>query len=84
MNRYQIYLNPDSVNTLDELTKLTNLSRSKIIRDIIDRMAKVYGKLLEAHSKKLMKNNSLLKMAGFAKGPSRDISTNVNNIYLKD
>ena len=84
MNRYQIYLNPNSVDILDRLAKLTDLSRSQIIRDIIDRMAKVYEKLLEAHHKKRMKNNPLLKMAGFAKGPSRDISTNVNDIYLKD
>ena len=30
-----------------------------------------------------MKNNPLLKMAGFAKGPNRDISKNVDAIYFK-
>ena len=30
------------------------------------------------------KNNPLLKMAGFAKGPNKNISLNTNDIYLKD
>lgn len=84
MNRYQIYLDPKDVNVLDELARLTSFSRSQIIRDVIDKMAKEYRKLLEATEKRRMKNNPLLKMAGFAKGPSRDISHNVNDIYLKD
>ncbi len=29
-------------------------------------------------------NNPLLKMAGFAKGPNKNISLNTNDIYLKD
>lgn len=39
MKRYQIYLNPGSVAVIDELEKLSQLSRSKIIREVIDRMA---------------------------------------------
>lgn len=84
MNRYQIYLDPEDVNILDELARLTSFSRSQIIRDVISRMAKQYEKLLENHHKKQMKYNPLLKMAGFAKGPHKDISHNVNDIYLKD
>ena len=84
MQRYQIYLEPESVNVLDELAKLTNFSRSQIIRDVISRMAKEYEKLLETNRKNHLKNNPLLKMAGFAKGPNRDISHHVNDIYLKD
>lgn len=30
------------------------------------------------------KDNPLLKMAGFAKGPKKNISLNINDIYLKD
>lgn len=84
MNRYQIYLDPKSVQTLDELARITDFSRSQIIRDVISRMAKEYEKLLERHAQNQMKNNPLLKMAGFAKGPNRDISHHVNDIYLKD
>ena len=84
MQRYQIYLKPQSVNILADLAKDLNISRSQIIRDVIDRMAKEYEKLIKAGETLRMKNNPLLKMAGFAKGPDRDISRNVNDIYLKD
>lgn len=84
MNRYQIYLKSESVEVLDNLAKLTNLSRSQIIRDVIDKMAKEYERLLTKTEASRMKNNPLLKMAGFAKGPGKDISHNVNEIYLKD
>lgn len=84
MNRYQIYLDPKDVNILDELARLTSFSRSQIIRDVINKMAKQYEKLLEAKTKRSLKNNPLLKMAGFAKGPNKDISHHVNDIYLKD
>lgn len=84
MNRYQIYLDSKDVRILDELAKLTNFSRSQIIRDVIDKMAKEYGRLLEAVEKRKMKNSPLLKMAGFAKGGSPGISRNANQIYLKD
>lgn len=84
MHRYQIYLDPKDVNVLDELAGLTRFSRSQIIRDVISKMAREYDRLLQVVEKKRLKNNPLLKMAGFAKGPNRDISHNVNDIYLKD
>lgn len=84
MNRYQIYLDPKDVNILDELARLTNFSRSQIIRDVIDKMAKEYGRLLETVEKKRLKDNPLLKMAGFAKGPTKNISQNINEDYLID
>lgn len=84
MNRYQIYLDPKSVDVLDELAKLTDLSRSQIIRDVISKMAQEYKKVLLATAPTREKNNPLLKMAGFAKGGKPGISRNVNQIYLKD
>lgn len=84
MNRYQIYLDPKSINVLDELAKLTNFSRSQIVRDVIDKMADEYRKLLAAREAQRIKNNPLLKMAGFAKGPNKDISHNIDEIYLID
>lgn len=84
MNRYQIYLYPEDVNVLDELARLTDFSRSQIIRDVISKMTKEYGRLLETVEKKRLKNNPLLQMAGFAKGGSPGISRNANQIYLKD
>lgn len=84
MQRYQIYLKPQTVDILTDLAKDLDMSRSQIIRDVIDRMAKEYEKLIKAGETLRMKNNPLLKMAGFAKGPKRDISRNVDDIYLKD
>lgn len=84
MNRYQIYLDPKDVNILDELARLTSFSRSQIIRDVINKMAKEYEKLIAAAEKKRMKNNPLLKMAGFAKGGDPGLSLRVDEIYSKD
>ncbi len=39
MKRYQVYLNPHSVAILDEIQKLTSITRSKIIRDAVDKIA---------------------------------------------
>lgn len=40
MKRYQVYLNPHSVSILDEVEEETNISRSKMIRELVDRYAK--------------------------------------------
>lgn len=84
MQRYQIYLEPRDVNILDELARLTSFSRSQIIRDVIAKMAKEYEKVLEKQTKKNLKNNPFLKMAGMAKGGSKNISKNIDEIYLID
>ena len=39
MRRYQIYLDPNSVSILDDFGKVTNISRSKIVSEAIDRLA---------------------------------------------
>lgn len=84
MNRYQIYLDPKDIGTLDKLAKLTNFSRSQIIRDVIARMAREYEKILEKYFTKRAQSNPLLKMAGMARGGRKDISRNIDEIYLKD
>lgn len=84
MQRYQIYLKPHSVNVLADLAEDLNMSRSQIIRDVIDRMAKEYEKLIKTGEMLRMKNNPLLKMAGFAKSPTKKVSQNIDEIYLKD
>lgn len=84
MNRYQIYLNPKSVSVLDNMAEMSSLTRSEIIRDVIDLMAYKYAQLLKAAQNTQVRNNPLLKMAGFAKGPSENISQKIKEIYLKD
>lgn len=48
MKRYQVYLNPQSVGTIDEAAKQTDLSRSLIIREAIDGAADRISNLLAA------------------------------------
>lgn len=84
MNRYQIYLNPKSVEILDNIAQKVNLTRSEIIRDVIDLMANKYAQLLNTTHNTEIKNNPLLKMAGFAKGPNKNISQKIEEIYLID
>lgn len=84
MQRYQIYLKPQTVSTLTDLAKELGMSRSQIIRDVVERASDQYSRLLKAVTKARVRNNPLLKMAGFAKGPNRDISQNIDEIYFKD
>lgn len=83
MTRYQTYLNPQSVATMDDVARLLDVSRSQIIRDVVDRVAHEYRKLLLAGTKS-RSDNPLLKMAGIIKGINPGISENVDEIYLQD
>lgn len=77
-------MHPKSVEVLDRLGKLINLSRSEIVRDVIDQVAKKYERLLLKTEELRFKDDPLLKMAGFATGPNKDISRNVDEIYFLD
>ena len=84
MNRYQIYLDPKSVDTADEMARLIDISRSQILRDVIDRVMREYKKIMAASGRLRARNNPLLKMAGFAKGLPSNLSQNIDEIYLRD
>lgn len=84
MQRHQIYLEPKSVNTLDELSRSLGVSRSHVIRDVISRVAREYGKVLQASKKVSLKNHPLLKMAGIIKGTKPGVAENIDEIYLQD
>jgi len=84
MNRYQIYIRPKTINILDEVAKIVKTSRSQIIRDVTDRAAKEFEKILSgAHGSKVQ-DNPLVKMAGFAKGTKKGVSQIERKIYLED
>lgn len=83
MTRYQTYLNPQSVETMDDVARLLDVSRSQIIRDVVDRVAREYKKLLLPRTG-IRSDNPLLKMAGVIKGVNPGISENVDEIYLRD
>lgn len=83
MNRYQIYIKPRTIEILDDVAKIISTSRSQLIRDIADRTAREFEKLIVKAQKVKMKNNPLLKMAGFAEGAGKN-TQNIHEIYLAD
>lgn len=51
VRRYQVYLDPHSVSILDDLEKEVDISRSKIIRDLVDRFARNIATLLPSQKR---------------------------------
>lgn len=84
MNRYQVYLNPQSVGIFDQVALDMGLSRSHIIRDWFDRIALEYEKILTVRSVSRLKDNPILKMSGIGKSNTPNLSEDVDNIYLHD
>lgn len=85
MKRYQVYLNPHSVSILDEIEEGTRISRSKIIRDTLDRIAQQYAALTPLKTKS-KKRYILDEMAGFIDLKTKkktDFARHVDNIYPK-
>lgn len=46
MDRYQVYLDPQSVAVLDDFGEAINVSRSKILRSVVNHLAEEFAKLL--------------------------------------
>jgi len=63
MKRYQVYLNSNSISVLDEFGKLSNISRSEIIRSVIDRVVDQLT-IVVADSRKASKTYFLDSLAG--------------------
>lgn len=83
MKRYQVYLNPHSVSMLDGFEEISSLSRSKIIRDLIDRAA-TYLVDVFAPSKKAQKRKYFDKLCGFIDlkiNKKTHFAENVDEIY---
>lgn len=84
MNRYQVYLDPQAVESTDDLARSLDISRSQIIRDVVSRVMREYKKILTIRAHFSRANNPLLEMAGFAKSPTKNVSLNVDEIYNRD
>ena len=84
MTRYQIYLNPKSVKILDDVSEELSVTRSHVIRDVLDRVAREYEKVLSAAKKIPLKNHPLMKIIGIGKSPTGDVADGVDDIYLQD
>lgn len=83
MSRYQIYLEPNTVSIIDDLSSSVGVSRSQVIRDVIDRIAREYKKVLTVTAKSRLKQNPLLKMIGSGHSSSNNLSRTVDIIYSR-
>lgn len=87
MKRYQVYLNPNSVSVLDEFEKYSSISRSKLIRESIDRLAQNLSKIFTEHnvapSEKLILDSLIggIKVKG---SKQTNYATKDNSVYLAD
>ena len=65
MKRYQVYLNPHSISILDDFEKYTNISRSKLIREAIDRLAQNLTRVFVAKNELPQEISILDSLVGF-------------------
>lgn len=59
-----MYLDPASIATIDDLERYTQISRSKIIREVVDRFAESVSKVLAKAEKLPLKKYSLDSLVG--------------------
>lgn len=88
MRRYQVYLNPHSVNILDEVTEISEFSRSQLIRELVDAVATRFASLLAVvKSPKKIDYSWWDDMEGAItigdKKKTVNISENVDEIYYR-
>lgn len=90
MKRYQVYLNPNSVSVLDDIEKISNISRSKLLRHIVDRAADLVVETLTTviERKKLSKKERVMDtLVGFVDlktNKKTNFAQNVDEIYFSD
>lgn len=87
MQRYQIYLDPHDVSVVDEIENLTNIYRSRQIRDLVAIYASEMGKFLASQKPKTHNYTHLDKLVGFIKGDPKkktNYARNHDDIYLSD
>lgn len=87
MKRYQVYLHPQTVSTLDEITEGKDLTRSQILREVADAAAARVGNLLAAIKGSPPGNYSELdELVGAIEvegRKSRILSQNIDEIYYR-
>lgn len=87
MKRYQVYLNPNSVAILDDFEKISDISRSKLIREAIDRFVNQLVKVFAKRNDSLPKLTYLDRLAGaidLKTSKPTNYALDENEIYLKD
>jgi len=87
MKRYQVYLNQHSVSILDEFSKHTDLSRSKLLQMITDQVAQNLVKVFTATKTPPKDTYILDSLVGVIKIPGNkktNFAQNIDGIYLSD
>ncbi len=86
MKRYQVYLNQNSVSVLDDFEKISNISRSKVIRQAIDRLAEQLVCVVDVRrsQKKEYILDSLVGFVDLKTNKKTNFAQNVDEIYFSD
>lgn len=84
MKRYQIYLRPNTVKTLETVAGELEFNRSELIRDVLDRVAGELSKVVTAARQTKVENHPLMKLAGIGESHTGKVSENIDDIYLYD
>ncbi len=86
MKRYQVYLNPHSVSVLDDFEKYANISRSKLIREAIDRLAQNLSRVFVAKNQVPQEKLILDSLVGFIKDGQKQTNYALKDdkVYLAD
>lgn len=87
MKRYQVYLNPHSVSILDDFSKHTDISGSKILQVITDSVAQNLAKVLVATKTPPKDTYILDSLVGAIKLPGNkktNFAQNIDEIYLEN
>ena len=86
MNRYQVYLNPQSVAILDSFESLSDFSRSKMIRQAVDSLAEKLLAVVSAAQPPAAKS-VFGSMAGFVDlkpNKKTNFAASADDIYFVD
>lgn len=89
VQRYQLYLSPRTVSIIDEVKTLSNISRSKQMRAVLERYVDLVAKTVLAPNKPTPKKMyaNLDKLVGIIKGNPKkktNYALDDDSIYLRD
>ncbi len=87
MKRYQVYLDPHSVSILDDFEEYTNISRSKLIREAIDRLAQNLSRVFVEKDEAPRETITLDSLVGFINIKAQkqtDYALRDDSAYLAD
>lgn len=87
MKRYQVYLNQNSVAILDDFERYTNISRSRLIRAAIDRLAENLTRVFVAKDispKDKYVFDSLIGCLSFKNRKKTNLASQVDDLYFQD